>query len=67
MGSQARNRAQSEAYASIQPGSGTAFSLFDMVTIFAYSIAFIIVMLVVESLIVQPLERNASRWRRKTA
>jgi NitT/TauT family transport system permease protein len=37
------------------------------VTIFAYSIAFIAIMLVIESLIVQPLERNASRWRRKVA
>ncbi|HET7493687.1 MAG TPA: ABC transporter permease subunit [Bradyrhizobium sp.] len=46
---------------------GSAFSLFDMVTIFAYSIAFIAIMLVIESLIVQPLERNASRWRRKVA
>jgi NitT/TauT family transport system permease protein len=46
---------------------GSAFSLFDMVTIFAYSIAFIAIMLVIESLIVQPLERNASHWRRKVA
>lgn len=42
---------------------GSAFSLFDMVTIFAYSIAFIAIMLAVESLLVQPLERNANRWR----
>jgi len=46
---------------------GSAFSLFDMVTIFAYSIAFIAIMLAVESLIVQPLERNANRWRRQAA
>ena len=46
---------------------GSAFSLFDMVTIFAYSFAFIAIMLAVESLLVQPLERNASRWRRKAA
>jgi NitT/TauT family transport system permease protein len=46
---------------------GSAFSLFDMVTIFAYSIAFIAIMLVVENLLVQPLERNANRWRRKAA
>jgi NitT/TauT family transport system permease protein len=46
---------------------GSAFSLFDMVTIFAYSIAFIAIMLAVESLIVQPLERNASSWRRQAA
>jgi NitT/TauT family transport system permease protein len=46
---------------------GSAFSLFDMVTIFAYSFAFIAIMLAVESLLVQPLERNANRWRRKAA
>jgi NitT/TauT family transport system permease protein len=46
---------------------GSAFSLFDMVTIFTYSIAFIAIMLAVESLIVQPLERNASSWRRQAA
>jgi NitT/TauT family transport system permease protein len=46
---------------------GSAFSLFDMLTIFTYSIAFIAVMLAVESLIVQPLERNANRWRRQAA
>jgi NitT/TauT family transport system permease protein len=46
---------------------GSAFSLFDMVTIFAYSIAFIAIMLLVENLLVQPLERNANRWRRKAA
>jgi len=46
---------------------GSAFSLFDMVTIFAYSIAFIAIMLVVENLLVQPVERNANRWRRKAA
>jgi NitT/TauT family transport system permease protein len=46
---------------------GSAFSQFDMATIFAYSIAFIAVMLVVENRLVQPLERNANRWRRKAA
>jgi NitT/TauT family transport system permease protein len=46
---------------------GSAFSLFDMLTIFTYSIAFIAVMLAVESLVVQPLERNANRWRRQAA
>jgi NitT/TauT family transport system permease protein len=46
---------------------GSAFSLFDMVTIFTYSIAFIAIMLTVESLLVQPLERNANRWRRQAA
>ena len=46
---------------------GTAFSLFDLTTIFVYSIAFIAVMLAVESLLVQPLERNANRWRHQPA
>jgi len=46
---------------------GSAFSLFDMLTIFTYSIAFLTIMLAVESLIVQPLERNANRWRRQAA
>jgi len=46
---------------------GSAFSLFDMLTIFTYSIAFIAIMLAIESLMVQPLERNANRWRRQAA
>ncbi|MEW6395184.1 MAG: ABC transporter permease subunit [Pseudomonadota bacterium] len=46
---------------------GSAFSLFDIVTILTYSIAFILIMLLIENFLVQPLERNASRWRRKAA
>jgi NitT/TauT family transport system permease protein len=46
---------------------GSAFSLFDMVTILSYAICFIVLMLVIESLLVQPLERRANRWRRRPA
>jgi NitT/TauT family transport system permease protein len=46
---------------------GSAFSLFDMVTILSYAICFILLMLVIESLVVQPLERRANRWRRRPA
>jgi len=46
---------------------GSAFSLFDMARILSYAICFIVVMLVIESLLVQPLERRANRWRRRPA
>jgi NitT/TauT family transport system permease protein len=46
---------------------GSAFSLFDMATILSYAICFIVLMLVIESLLVQPLERRANRWRRRPA
>jgi len=46
---------------------GSAFSLFDMATILSYAICFIMLMLVIESLLVQPLERRANRWRRRPA
>jgi NitT/TauT family transport system permease protein len=46
---------------------GSAFSLFDMARILSYAICFIAVMLVIESLLVQPLERRAIRWRGRTA
>jgi NitT/TauT family transport system permease protein len=46
---------------------GSAFSLFDMATILSYAICFVILMLVIESLLVQPLERRANRWRRRPA
>jgi NitT/TauT family transport system permease protein len=46
---------------------GSAFSLFDMATILSYAISFIVLMLVIESLLVQPLERRANRWRRRPA
>jgi NitT/TauT family transport system permease protein len=46
---------------------GSAFSLFDMAKILSYAICFIVLMLVIEGLIVQPLERRANRWRRRLA
>ena len=46
---------------------GSAFSLFDMAKILSYAISFIALMLVIESLLVQPLERRAIRWRRRPA
>jgi NitT/TauT family transport system permease protein len=46
---------------------GSAFSLFDMAKILSYSISFIVLMLVIESLLVQPLERRAIRWRGRPA
>jgi NitT/TauT family transport system permease protein len=46
---------------------GTAFSLFDMTRILSYAICFIVLMLLIESLLVQPLERRANRWRRRPA
>jgi NitT/TauT family transport system permease protein len=46
---------------------GSAFSLFDLARILSYAICFIVVMLVIESLLVQPLERRANRWRRRPA
>ena len=46
---------------------GSAFSLFDMARILGYAISFIALMLVIEGLLVQPLERRAIRWRRHPA
>jgi NitT/TauT family transport system permease protein len=46
---------------------GSAFSLFDMATILSYAICFIVLMLVIESFLVQPLERRANHWRRRPA
>jgi NitT/TauT family transport system permease protein len=42
---------------------GTAFQLFDVARILAYGLCFVAVMLVIETCLVQPLERHASRWR----
>ena len=39
------------------------FQLFDVATILAYTLAFIVVMLVVEYAILQPLDRHSNRWR----
>jgi len=46
---------------------GTAFQLFDVARILAYGLSFVAVMLVVETCLVQPLERAASRWRSRPA
>jgi NitT/TauT family transport system permease protein len=43
------------------------FQLFDVAAILAYTLAFVAIMLVIELLVVQPLERHASRWRRRPA
>lgn len=39
------------------------FQLFDITAILAYSLAFILVMLVIEYSLLQPLERASNRWR----
>ena len=46
---------------------GVAFQLFDVTRILAYALAFIAVMLVVETFLVQPLERHVARWRPRPA
>jgi NitT/TauT family transport system permease protein len=42
---------------------GVAFQLFDVTHILAYALAFIVIMLAVETFLVQPLERHVVRWR----
>jgi NitT/TauT family transport system permease protein len=44
---------------------GTAFSLFDLTRILSYALSFVAIMLTIENLLVQPLERRAQRWRRR--
>ena len=46
---------------------GVAFQLFDVTRILAYALAFISVMLAVETFLVQPLERHVARWRPRPA
>lgn len=46
---------------------GVAFQLFDVTRILAYAVAFIAVMLAVETFLVQPLEKRAVRWRPERA
>ncbi|MEH6812685.1 MAG: ABC transporter permease [Motiliproteus sp.] len=41
-----------------------AFQMFDVVTILAYSLSFIIIVQLVEWTILQPLENHQQRWRR---
>ena len=42
----------------------TFFQLFDVTSIFAYTLAFVAVVLVIELALLQPLEVKANRWRR---
>lgn len=42
----------------------TYFQLFDVATILAYTIGFIVVVFAIEILILEPWERRATRWRR---
>ena len=46
---------------------GVAFQLFDVTRILAYALAFIAVMLGIETFLVQPLERYVARWRPRPA
>ncbi|MFO1148359.1 MAG: ABC transporter permease [Alsobacter sp.] len=46
---------------------GTYFQLFDVRMLLAYALSFVILMLVIENLLVQPLERRATRWRLRPA
>jgi NitT/TauT family transport system permease protein len=46
---------------------GVAFQLFDVTRMLAYALAFIAVMLAVETFLVQPLERHVARWRPRPA
>ena len=41
------------------------FQLFNVTAILGYTLAFVAVMLAIEYLLVQPLERHATRWRNK--
>jgi len=43
------------------------FQLYDVATILAYTFAFVFVMLAIEYLILQPMERIATRWRPSSA
>ncbi|MBX2838402.1 MAG: ABC transporter permease [Gammaproteobacteria bacterium] len=43
------------------------FQLFDVATILAYTFAFVFVMLAIEYLLLQPMERMATRWRPSSA
>ena len=46
---------------------GVAFHLFDIGLLLAYAIPFVIVMLAIETLLVQPFERHVARWRFRPA
>lgn len=44
-----------------------AFQVFDVASILAYSLAFVVVVQLIELMLLQPLERRASRWRQPGA
>ncbi|MEJ0074454.1 MAG: ABC transporter permease [Alphaproteobacteria bacterium] len=46
---------------------GVAFQLFDVTRILAYALSFTAIVLMMESFLVQPLERRTSRWRLRPA
>jgi NitT/TauT family transport system permease protein len=46
---------------------GVAFQLFDIRLLLAYAIPFVIVMLAIETSLVQPFERHVARWRFRPA
>jgi len=46
---------------------GIAFQLFDVTRILAYALSFTAVVLAIETFLVQPIERRASRWRLRPA
>lgn len=46
---------------------GVAFQLFDTPRLLAYSLTFAAVVLVIETLLVQPFETRSSRWRTRAA
>jgi NitT/TauT family transport system permease protein len=46
---------------------GTAFQLFDVTLILAYALSFVVVVLLIETVLVQPIERRVSRWRLRAA
>jgi NitT/TauT family transport system permease protein len=41
------------------------FQLFNVTAILGYTLTFVVVMLSIEYLLVQPLERYSTRWRQK--
>ncbi len=43
------------------------FQIFDVAGILAYTLAFVLLMLIIELLLVQPVEQHATRWRRRLA
>ena len=44
-----------------------AFQLFDMTLLLAYALPFVVIMLTIETFVVQPFERHVSSWRLRTA